>query len=324
MTFEHLRDAAIANTAVTTHLHDLVSTILQRPLLKETCSLLTASRLIALAKPEGGTRPIAVGDITGVRQGDPLGPLLFAAGIHPSLAATAAAFPTVLCLAFADKVTFLGKVAECTAEFNHFTCSLRSMGLKHNAGKCAAWSAVRPPEVALPAGVPFCPNGLRVRGSFIGAPNGAAAFIRTQLQAMTTPLPQIADLDPQTTSLLLTRCVSRRMLYLARTTPLNLLPKEEWSRWGQALLHTLLDTCGVRHPRGEAEGRRVWDQASLPPGLGGLGLADPVVEGRYSYLASFVQAHGLLASLPGPTGAHLSTALNWTEEVDPDPNQLQA
>ncbi|CAI7872246.1 unnamed protein product [Closterium sp. NIES-53] len=136
---------------------------------------------------------------------------------------------------------------------------------------------------------------------------------------MTTPLPQIAALEPQAASLLLTRCISRRMSYLARTTSLTLLPEEEWSRWGQMLLHTLLDACGVRHPRGDAEEQRVWDQASLPPSLGGLGLADPSVEGRYSYLASFVQAHGLQASLH----AHLSTALNWTEEVDPDPNQLQ-
>ncbi|CAI5499207.1 unnamed protein product [Closterium sp. Naga37s-1] len=62
MTFEHLRDATIANAAVTTHLHALVNTILQGPLPEEVCSLLTASRLIALAKPEGGTRPIAVGE----------------------------------------------------------------------------------------------------------------------------------------------------------------------------------------------------------------------------------------------------------------------
>ncbi|CAI7898723.1 unnamed protein product [Closterium sp. NIES-54] len=140
---------------------------------------------------------------------------------------------------------------------------------------------------------------------------------------MTTPILQIADLEPQAASLLLTRCISRRMSYLARTTVLTLLLEEEWSRWGQKLLHTLLDACGVRHPRGDAEEQRVWGQASLPPSLGGLGLADPSVEGRYSYLTSFVQALGPLASLPGPEGAHLSTALNWTEEVDPDPNQLQ-
>ncbi|CAI7898726.1 unnamed protein product [Closterium sp. NIES-54] len=95
---------------------------------------------------DAGFNSPPISSITGVHQGDPLGPLLFAAGIHPSLAAIAAAFLTVLCLAFAHDVTFLGRVAECTAAFTHFTSSLCSMGLRHNAGKCAAWSAVRPLE----------------------------------------------------------------------------------------------------------------------------------------------------------------------------------
>ncbi|CAI7865444.1 unnamed protein product [Closterium sp. NIES-54] len=80
---------------------------------------------------DAGFKSPPIASVTGVRQGDPLGPLLFAAGIHPSLSATAATFATVLCLAFADDVTFLGKATECTAAFRHFMNSLLSVGLRH-------------------------------------------------------------------------------------------------------------------------------------------------------------------------------------------------
>ncbi|CAI7840934.1 unnamed protein product [Closterium sp. NIES-53] len=403
-TFEHLRDAALINSSVGKHLHALINTILTGNLPPAVAELLTASRLIALTKPDGGTRSIAIGESitrlaakttltltpgaarefflphqfgvavpggaeaiihitrtylmanpgalalqadlanafnsvnwaaiaaslwgssiasllppvklsyglpstlcldagfshpplrseTRVRQGDPLGPLLFAAALHPALTSTALAFPSVVCLAYADDVTFL---REAAAAFENFTGNLGGIGLRHNPAKCAAWSQMGQQGATLPQGVPFTDDGVKVLGSFISGNDATAAFLRESLDTMGSPLPLIARMELQLASLLLTRCISRRVSYMARTTPLSPLLVEEWLDWGKRLFEMLLTACGIGHPRGEAEITRTWAQASLPISLGGLGLADPSVEGRVGFLASYTQAQHLLTSI---------------------------
>ncbi|CAI5491083.1 unnamed protein product [Closterium sp. Naga37s-1] len=161
--------------------------------------------------------------------GDPLGPLLFAASIHPCLVATAAAHPQVVLLAYADDITLLGEAPACSADFDHLTAALTTMGLLHKSAKCAAWSAAPIDPAFVPPGITISSEGLQILGSPIGTPQGCVAAVRDRLTAAAEPLPLLAQIDPLLCLLLLTRCVSRRASFLAGTTPLEVLPEAEWS-----------------------------------------------------------------------------------------------
>ncbi|CAI7851947.1 unnamed protein product, partial [Closterium sp. NIES-53] len=183
--------------------------------------------------------------------------------------------------------------------------------LAHNPNKCAAWSASTVEPAQLPHGVPYSREGVRLLGSYLGPDLGAAKFLSSQLEEMTKPLHLLERTDPQVASLLLTRCISRRVAYLTRTTPpLHLLPRDIWGQWGRGLLIALLVSCDIRVPTCETEQARVWAQASLPPSLGGIGLTDPLVEGVYGYTASFTQAALFFSTLTLEPFAALIRARN--------------
>ncbi|CAI5507497.1 unnamed protein product, partial [Closterium sp. Naga37s-1] len=162
--------------------------------------------------------------------------------------------------------------------------------------KCAAWSAAHIDPASLTPHVPFSADGIRVLGSPIGPQAGCAALVQERLSAAAEPLPLLSQMDPQLCLLLLTRCVSRRASYLVRTTPLEVLPADTWSEWGEQLLHTYLTAAHTTIPREEEERGRIWRQAALPVTLGGLGITNPATEGVFAYLAAIISTAHLLRS----------------------------
>ena len=72
----------------------------------------------------------------GVRQGDVLGPLLFALAIHQHLTEAAAAHPGVTVRAYLDDISFAGSPLACMAFFKDIRARLASIGLRVNTSKC--------------------------------------------------------------------------------------------------------------------------------------------------------------------------------------------
>ncbi|CAI5521271.1 unnamed protein product [Closterium sp. Naga37s-1] len=169
----------------------------------------------------------------------------------------------------------------CTEAFAHLTAALKRLGLEHNLGKCEAWSAAAVDPTSLPPNISIAADGLRVLGSPIGTAAGCAERVRERLAAAAEPLPLLSQMDPQLSLLLLTRCVSRRASFLARTTPLSALPEAEWSAWGERLLHTFLEAAHIVTLRNDEERGRICRQAALPVTLEGPGITNPANEGSY-------------------------------------------
>ncbi|CAI7873531.1 unnamed protein product [Closterium sp. NIES-53] len=133
---------------------------------------------------------------------------------------------------------------------------------------------------------------------------------RGTLTDTAAPLGSLASIHLQHTLLLLSRCISRRIGYLVRTTLVDVLPLSEWHAWYAELLNTALTAASIQPPRREAEFNFLICQATLPVALGGLGLTDPTTEAAPAYLASTTEVLRLLRSLDLPATAALGSNNN--------------
>jgi hypothetical protein len=211
---------------------------------------------------------------TGVRQGDPLGPLFFCLGVSAILKETASANPSVTIMAYMDDIYITGNQVDSIATFNFIQHSLANIGLKVNIDKCVQYSPVVNTQI------PTNSEGICVLGSYIGKDHFIKNSVESSLAQASNILGLISKLNAPEAFLLTRQCINMRPFYLARVTPPTLF-EEGGKNFDSKISLTLQSITKLEFDDIQERIRH------LPCRLGGLGVSSIAIISPSAWEASY-------------------------------------
>ena len=234
-----------------------------------------------------GKETVIISSEEGVHQGDPLGPVLFALGIHPTITKIQADYPEIVVLAYLDDIFLLGNEGPVLDSFANLKLSLaEESGLLIADQKCQIYS---PGSTEILAPFPRAVEG----SVLLGTPIGRFDFVASQCiefaKSGSLLCQEIVSLDdPQSSMLLLRHCHTTRMNHLTRTVPPSLLKPA-------ATIHDSITHASFSHIIGVTNTSEAqWSQAILPIRKGGFGMTSVEKISPASFLAGWVHSSAIL------------------------------
>ncbi|CAI7862459.1 unnamed protein product [Closterium sp. NIES-53] len=253
--------------------------------------------------------------VSGVRQGDPCGPFLYAITQQLAILPTQNQFPSIFISSYADDTFLVGPPSTITAAFTALTNRLHSLGLTVQPSKCSIWCPLDwPQDCATPSGVPIAPNGLNVEGVPIGSDGYIISTVQEKLDSFAASLPLLHQLhDPQTASRILSQCVSARPSFLLRTVSPFPEIHDLFRSWDSTILDHFTQLFGPGFWILDTEQTKTaQQQVFLPIHLGGFGLRSSVSTAPLSYLCRWAHSlnlNGALLLLSASAFPFLTSAL---------------
>jgi hypothetical protein len=248
----------------------------------------------------GGSEITHIASAQGVRQGDPLGPLLFSIGVRPILDKLSRHLgPDCIVLAYLDDVYILSKTEETLDEVKDFFAEGGS-SLQLNSDKSFVTSVER-----------INTGGLKMLGSCLGPPWVRRAFLKEKIAEVEQKISKLVDLPHQHALLVLRQCMQQDLRHLQRCLVSDDLGFE-WEQLDSIIWNAALRLRGSSDP--EVSTQRDETILSLPVKMGGLGLLSHKTCAPLAYAAASETSDKMLESLLGPAPA----APTLTNPEDPD------
>ena len=194
-------------------------------------------------RPSSLLSPFAPGQLSkqGVRQGDPLGPILFALGIHPTLSSLAKDHPNVRIRAYLDDVTALGLPTDVAAFVADFTSRMAILGLAINVKKSkVATHHDAQFKAFMKSGLVHTPGGQKLLGAFVASNDAQESeYLHSKISRMAHFFTGLTQVDRQCSYTLFRYCGLPRWTHITRThTP-------DTSRSANELVDDLARKCLV-------------------------------------------------------------------------------
>jgi hypothetical protein len=215
---------------------------------------------LVLGSPEG--RHI-ITSAQGVRQGDPMGPLMFSLGILSLLRDLASALgPNRLILAYLDDIYILSPDDQALEQTLAFFDE-RQPSIRLNPAKCKslALEDIRT-------------EGLRMLGTCVGARSAREQFLQEKIDHETATIAKLINLPHQHALLVLRVCVQQNLRHLQRSLKSDDLV-HLWDKLDTVLREAVARIRGLPRPTDQLDATVI----SLPIKMGGVVLS-PNQDGR--------------------------------------------
>jgi hypothetical protein len=252
--------------------------------------------------------PAVIKSSQGVRQGDPLGPLLFSIGIRDILDRLSATLNhDAVVLAYLDDVYVLSNSYDTQGEvFDFFGAGNNHTSLELNILKT---SIVSFDEIRV--------TGLPILGSCVGPVAARRTFLEEKVTKLEEKMEKLVGMPHQHSLLLLRQCIQQELRHLQRCLVTDDLV-DVWKRLDRSVWKAALRLRSSRTEEGieeQAEPNQITDTLlSLPVRLGGLGLLSHETCAPLAFAAASEVADRILEPLIGPP----VSPPKLTDPADPD------